>query len=184
MGGLISATQLVIFLGLFGAAVVGVLAYIISQKRKYALGQANTPELVPAKPAAAAALSATEPVIVELQPNTPLAVQLRDHCQRAEFRKLRPLFEVGASWCPPSRLFGNALAEPQMTAALAGMYLIRADMDAFDGDPKLRDLGVISVPVFFELDASGEATGRSMNGGAWGADTLDNMSSAIARFCA
>jgi hypothetical protein len=57
-------------------------------------------------------------------------------------------------------------------------------MDDFSGDPKLSELRVVSVPVFFELDGDGEATGRSMTGAAWGADTVDNMSAALAKFFA
>jgi hypothetical protein len=62
--------------------------------------------------------------------------------------------------------------------------LIRVDMDEFGEDPKLNELGVRAVPVFYELDADGQATGRSMTGNAWGADTIENMSAALARFCA
>ncbi len=161
--------------------VVGVLFYVVMQQRA-AIDEDRSPELPPERepsPAAAAGHA-----IVELHAGEPLAAQLRAHAERAEARGLRPFFEVGAIWCPPSKLFGDALVDPRMEAALAGVYLIRADMDEFGGDPLLTELGVSTVPMFFELDAEGRSTGRSITGAAWGADTIENMSATMAKFCA
>lgn len=161
-------------------AVGGVLFYTLTQQRA-AIEEDKSPELPPerAKPAASRA-----PVVVELAAGSALAAQIRDHAERAEARGLRPFIELGAVWCPPSKLFGDALADPRMSAALAGVYLIRADIDVFGGDPLLTELRVTSVPAFYELDAAGRATGRSMTGAAWGADTVENMADAMAKFCA
>jgi len=163
------------------AVVIGVMFYIAVQQRA-AIDESKKPELPPKRepPAPAAA----GPVIVHLHRGQPLAEQLRTHANAAEARGLRPFFEVGAIWCPPSRMFGEALSDPRMEAALAGVYLIRADMDEFAGDPVLSELRVVAVPVFFELDADGQATGRKMTGDAWGVDTIDNMSAALTKFCA
>lgn len=162
-------------------AIGGVLFYVLTQQRA-AIDEDRSPSLPPERepePSAARAHA-----IVVLHSREPLAEQLRVHANQAEARGLRPLFEVGAIWCPPSKLFGDALADPRMQAALAGVYLIRADMDEFSGDPLLRELGVSAVPAFFELDAEGRATGRSITGAAWGADTIENMSATMAEFCA
>jgi hypothetical protein len=111
-----------------------------------------------------------------------LREQLRTHAAEAELRGLRPFVEFGASWCPPSAMFGRILDDPSMVAALAGIYLIRAESDDFDD--QLGDAGfrVVSVPVFFELDAEGQPTGRRIDGGAWGADTVENMSRVMGQF--
>lgn len=170
-------------LGLVIVIVVlgGVLFSAIARQRGE-IEESKRPELPPKRepPPKRAAGHA----IVHLHVGKPLAEQLRVHANTAESRGLRPFLEVGAIWCPPSRLFGEALTDPRMEAALAGVYLIRVDMDEFSSDPKLRELGVVAVPVFFELDAEGHATGRSMTGAAWGADTIENMSGALAQFCA
>jgi hypothetical protein len=71
-----------------------------------------------------------------------------------------------------------------MKAALAGVYLIRAELDEFADDPNTRELRAVAVPVFYELDADGRWTGRQINGGAWGADTVENMSRTMAGFFA
>jgi thiol:disulfide interchange protein len=160
--------------------IVGTLFYALTQQRA-SLEESKTPEMPPKREPAPAIAAAHE--VVHLHVGQPLAEQLRAHASKAESRGLRPFFEVGAIWCPPSKLFGDSLGDPRMEAALAGVYLIRADMDEFNGDPKLRELGVTAVPVFFELDADGEATGRSMTGAAWGVDTIENMSAAMAKFC-
>ena len=159
----------------------GTLFYVLTQQRA-SIDESKTPSMPPKREPPPAIAAAHE--VVHLHKGQPLAEQLRAHASLAESRGLRPLFEVGAIWCPPSKMFGDSLGDPRMEAALAGIYLIRADMDEFNGDPKLRELRVVSVPVFFELDADGEATGRSMTGAAWGADTIENMSSAMAKFCA
>jgi hypothetical protein len=133
-------------------------------------------------PGQAASRSSSPHVVVHLRGGTPLGSLLREHANTAEAQGLRPFLEFGALWCPPSRLFGEFLAEPQLQAALAGVYLIRAELDDFVNDPRTKELGTVSVPVFYELDADGQSTGRSVTGAAWGADTLDNISAAMARF--
>ncbi len=163
--------------------VVGVLFYSLTHQRT-GIDESKSPSLPPKRDAAAPGASASTNVVVHLRVGEALAEQLRAHANTAESQGLRPVFELGAIWCPPSKLFGDSLADPRMEAALAGVYLIRADMDEFSGDPLLRKLGVTSVPVFFELDAHGHSTGRSMTGAAWGADTIENMSAAMAKFCA
>jgi hypothetical protein len=174
--------KLVLVLLILGVVIGGVLIYALKQRA--AIGEGKTPSLPPKREPPPPAPNLGSHMVVTLRPGQSLAEQLPAHTGAAELRKLRPVLEVGAVWCPPSRLFGEALADPRMHAALAGVYLIRVDMDEFDGDPKLRELGVTSVPVFFELDAAGQATGHSMTGAAWGADTIENMSAALAKFCA
>jgi hypothetical protein len=154
--------------------VGGVLFYMISKQRE----RESSPPRLPGDRGPAT------PTIVELGPDQPLADQLKAHAAQAQARGLRPVFEVGAIWCPPSKLFGDALDHQHMQTALANVYLIRADMDAFGHDPLLRELNVVAVPVFFELDGEGRTTGRSITGAAWGADTVDNMSATMAKFLA
>lgn len=163
----------------------GVLFYVLMQQRA-ALDEPKKPSLPPerAAPAPRPTASAATHEIVKLHSGSALAEQLTTHANLAEARGLRPFIEFGAIWCPPSRMFGEALTDGRMQAALAGVYLIRADIDEFAGDPLLAELRVYAVPAFHELDAEGRATGRSMTGDAWGADTIENMSAALAKFCA
>ncbi|MCA9685367.1 MAG: thioredoxin family protein [Myxococcales bacterium] len=170
----------IMLLALLGAGVVVMIF------RRGSAGPEATPQLAPSRDRAPAAMPAGpgKHAVVELHPGVPLTEQLRHHATEAELQGLRPYVEFGAGWCPPSRMFGEILSDPRMIAALAGTYLLRADIDAFAEDPLLRTLRVSAVPVFFELDAEGRATGRSITGAAWGADTVDNMAAAMTKFMA
>ncbi len=170
-------TLLIVGAGIAGAAAITSLV----------MGRKDGPK--PTRPAPAAKAEreperGDEHEIVELHPGRSLAEQLQHHAAEAEARGLRPFFELGAAWCPPSRIFGESLHDPRIAAALAGTYLIRADMDDFSDDPLPLDWRLSSVPVFVELDAAGERTGRQIDGGAWGEDTIDNMAQTLAPFLA
>jgi hypothetical protein len=165
---------------LFGAGAVVFGVVLLRSQRRQPLASSESPS-VPVKPAPAPAASH---VVVTIRAGTPLAALLREHANAAELGKLRPFLEFGAVWCPPSRIFGDSLEDPRMRSALAGVYLIRAEMDDFSDDPYSRELRPTSVPVFYELDAEGRHTGRTINGGAWGADTVENMSRTMSSFFA
>lgn len=172
--------MVLVMLGGAAAVVVGVV--LLRAHRRQPLASGESPS-VPIKPAPAPA-AAPSHVVVHIHAGAPLATLLREHANTAELAKLRPFLEFGAVWCPPSRIFGDSLEDPRMQAALAGVYLIRAEMDEFMDDPVARELRLSVVPVFHELDAEGRPTGRSINGGAWGADTIENMSRTMTGFFA
>jgi hypothetical protein len=167
---------------LFGAGAVVFGVVLLRSQRRQPLASGESPSL-PTKPAPAPA-SAASHVVVHIHAGTSLAALLREHANAAELAKLRPFLEFGAVWCPPSRMFGEVLEDPRMKSALAGVYLIRAEMDEFMDDPYAKELRLSSVPVFFELDAEGRHTGRTITGGAWGADTIENMSRTMTGFFA
>lgn len=163
--------------------VIGVGKLVIDALLKPKPGQLSSGES-PERPAVSSAAPSGSHRVVSLSAGAPLAGQLREHANVAEELGLRPFLEFGAMWCPPSRMFGDVLGDPRMVAALSGVYLIRVELDDFAGDPLAKELRVVAVPVFFELDAEGRATGRSINGGAWGPDTVENMSRTMSSFFA
>lgn len=167
-------------LSILGLLVLVGIGKLVSNALTGSKAVGPTPQRVPIE----AGTPASSHRVVSLHAGAPLAAQLREHAAMAEDQGLRPFLEFGALWCPPSRMFGEILGDPRMVAALAGVYLIRVELDDFSGDPLARELGVVAVPVFFELDAAGQSTGRSVTGGAWGADTVDNMSRTMSRFFA
>jgi hypothetical protein len=178
--GVIGWTELVLISVLVISAATIVLGITLRSGQRRAVGSGETPSLPRPKQSAAPAGH----LIVHARGGTSLAAQLREHANLAEVAKLRPFLEFGAVWCPPSRIFGNALEDPRMKAALAGVYLIRAELDDFANDPYTRELRASVVPAFYELDAEGRWTGRQINGGAWGVDTLENISRTMAGFFA
>ncbi len=172
MSAMIGVTE-ILFLAAFVASMLLLGFAFLGRPRRRAVSGTPTVPAVPAR-----ASEANPPVaaheVVHIRKGSDLVEQLRTHAGEAERRGLRPFLEFGAVWCPPSRLFGEALEHPRMITAMAGVYLIRAESDDFSA-AELERFGVRSVPVFYELDAEGEPTGRRIDGGAWGADTLDNM---------
>ncbi|PRP97535.1 hypothetical protein ENSA5_33320 [Enhygromyxa salina] len=178
--------SILIALGLVALAIatvgVSVAFRAVAGPRGSTLPAGESPSLAPRQ--APAQGSSGAHVVVHLHAGAALAAQLREHANAAEARGLRPFFEFSARWCPPSRMFGELLDDPRMQAGLAGVYLIRAELDAFKDDPRTRELGTVAVPVFYELDANGQSTGRSITGAAWGADTAENMSATMAGFFA
>ncbi len=183
---MVGPSEVAIILVVGTSLVIG--AALIRRVTRKSLPAESTPSSPPPRVAAAAATPRLarphEHHVVHLHRGD-LREQLRSHAGEAELRGLRPFVEFGAIWCPPSSMFGRILEDPQMVAALAGVYLIRAESDHFEADD-LVDAGfaIRGVPVFFELDAEGVATGRKIDGGAWGADTVENMSRVMGQFFA
>lgn len=179
---MVGAGEIVVIVVVGVAVVVG--ATLI---RRVTLGRASSGPSPSSSPARASQSTLGRPAdyqVVQIHRGD-LREQLRTHAAEAELRALRPFVEFGASWCPPSNMFGRVLDDPSMVAALAGVYLIRAESDDFEAD-EIGDAGfqVRSVPVFFELDGDGLPTGRRTDGGAWGADTIENMSRVMGQFFA
>ena len=178
-------------IGPFEFIVIGVVVAVpvlvgalVARARRSPAAPAPTPSMPAPRPVEPALAHPSEHH-VETLGRGPLREQLRHHANQAELRGLRPFVEFGASWCPPSVMFGRVLDDPRMVAALAGIYLVRAESDHFEAD-ELGDAGfnIRGVPVFFELDAEGAPTGRQIDGGAWGADTVENMSRVMSQFFA
>ena len=74
------------------------------------------------------------------------------------------------------------MKDPRMVDAFAGTYLITLDADEWSG--KLHPMGLdsSSIPVFFELDDKGKATGRKIDGGAWAENIPVNMAPPLKAF--
>lgn len=68
-----------------------------------------------------------------------------------------------------------AAEDPLLVEAFAGIYLIRLDIDEWSGHMSGSGFNVEVVPIFFRLDNQGKPTGDVIDGGAWGADTAENI---------
>jgi len=65
-------------------------------------------------------------------------------------------------------------------AAFDGVYLICIDVDEWNwGVPGTEFASVDAIPVFYRLDASGRYTGDMIDGGAWSADTPENIAAVM-----
>jgi hypothetical protein len=104
-----------------------------------------------------------------------LSAVLAREAKKAGEKNLRPFVEIGASWCEPCRAIESAMDEPSMKTAFAGTYVIHLDASEWGGELGKVGLGSAQIPVFFALDASGKATGRRIDGSAWGESIPDNV---------
>jgi hypothetical protein len=70
-----------------------------------------------------------------------------------------------------------------MMDAFAGVYLITADVDAWNHD-KVTALGFKfdGIPIFFKLDAQGKPTGKKIDGDAWGSNSPYTMAPVLKKF--
>ena len=67
-----------------------------------------------------------------------------------------------------------------MVDAFQGTYIIQADVDSWGFPPRGWDF--TGIPVFFALDASGNPTGETIDGGAWGENIPENMAPPLKAF--
>jgi hypothetical protein len=137
--------------------------------------------------AAAAPRAAAQPSIwKKLTPTAgPIAAQVQAEVETAKAKHLSPFVYLGAGWCDPCVAIKRSLNDPKMRDALKGTYIIELEVDEWDEkELKALDYRLGTIPYFSELDARGHGTGRSINGGAWGENTPENMAPPLKRFFA
>lgn len=121
---------------------------------------------------------------VHLEPGpTPLPEVLAEEQKKARAMGLRLYVELGATWCKPCRELEASMGDPRMKEAFKGTYIVHLDIDAWGSKLGSAKLSTASIPVFFALDAAGKPT-SSINGGAWDANTPENMAPKLAKFFA
>ena len=121
----------------------------------------------------------------ELKPGSgELPALIAAEVNQARAQHLRPVVYVSATWCGPCNALKHSLGDPKMVDAFSGSYVIKLDLDAWDAPLKAAGFPVDSVPVFFQLDASGKPTGKNLTGAAWSDDVPANMAPPIKAFLA
>lgn len=145
-------------------------------------------------PSASASASAVAPVASSSGPREFVVVDIKVGSEgivaaiqvemtKAETQKKTPFLELWATWCAPCTALAKSLDDPRMKAAFRGTYIIRVDVDTL-GPSALRGTGFSGdmIPAFFEIGKDGKATGRSINGGAWGDNVPENMAPPLGAF--
>jgi len=129
--------------------------------------------------------------IVRLHPDDGnLQVLLSNEAQKAIALGRIPVVEFDATWCPPCQAINKAIKENNnlILDAYAETYIIRLDVDEWGwgggsrGDSDLHDFQFEGIPVFFKLDSTGNQTGDTINGGAWGEDIPENIAPVMDAF--
>lgn len=89
-----------------------------------------------------------------------------------------------AAWCPGTVAVVEHAAHPEMASALAGVTLLVVDIDLDWPDFAACGFQQNLIPVLQPVAPEGRVEGPSINGGAWGADTPENMAPVLRNFFA
>lgn len=129
--------------------------------------------------------SSTQPfVIVRIEKsNGSMMTQLAAEAQKANSLGLAPFIEFDASWCPPCQAIEKSTEaeDPLTMQAFDGVYLIRADVDEW-GSENGKNFTFHAIPVYYQLDMSGNPTGAVIDGGAWNEDIPENFAPVLDAF--
>jgi thiol-disulfide isomerase/thioredoxin len=147
-----------------------------------------SPEVVTAQPILSTPQTLTSPtesfVIVRInKTNGGLMTQLASEAEKASALGLAPFIEFDATWCPPCQAIDKSIQakDPLTMQALEGVYLIRADVDEW-GSENGKNFTFDAIPVYYQLDASGNPTGAMVDGGAWNEDIPENFAPVLDAF--
>jgi len=114
--------------------------------------------------------------------NGSLTSLLSAEARRAKDAGRQPYMEVYAEWCGPCKALRSSLSDQRMVKAFTGTYIIQVDWDAWEAQLDEAGFTVEAVPAFFEINANGEPTGRTITGAAWGEDIPENMAPPLKQF--
>jgi hypothetical protein len=145
---------------------------------------ANTPSLEPAS-IGSTPVTTSGFTVVRLHPSDgSLPDQLADQALRANMLSQEPYIEFDATWCSSCLALETSLDEgnPLMVAAFQGVYMIRIDIDEWEGLLDGTGFEFEAIPIIFQLDNAGHNTGNSIDGDAWGENIPENMAPPLDAF--
>jgi hypothetical protein len=120
--------------------------------------------------------------VTEVRPSDgALQAVLADAHRKASARGLAAYAQVYADWCAPCRALRSVIDDPAMVEARRGVYLVRVEYDAWKDPVRALAGGDVSVPYLFEIMPDG-ASGRWLDGRAWGEDTAANIAPVLEGF--
>lgn len=113
-------------------------------------------------------------------PTSPGFVELQAAKAREQGRK--PFVYFYADWCGPCKRLRASLNDPKMVDAFSGTYIIALNYDQWKSKVTATNFKIKGFPAFYALNDQAESTGRRIDGGAWAADTPDNMAPPLKAF--
>jgi hypothetical protein len=119
-------------------------------------------------------ISAAAPfAVVEIRPSDGrLSEQLASAASEAASSNLRPYVELTSSWSPACHWLDHSLATRSLAVAFGGIYLVRIDVDHWEGRLGGSGLDFHSgpLPAFIALSHDGQPIGDWVDRLAWGSD--------------
>jgi hypothetical protein len=115
-----------------------------------------------------------------------IATTLATFARDARAAGLKPYAYIHADWCDACKAIEATHAtDPKMIDAFQGTAIATIDVDASEATGlAAAGLSTHVLPVFYKLDATGNATGDKIDGGAWGDNIAENMAPPLKAFFA
>jgi hypothetical protein len=123
--------------------------------------------------------------VVNLRPTGGrLADLLASAAEEAAKSNLRPYVELTSAWCPACYWLDHSLSAEPMAQVLGGTYLVRIDVDHWEG--RLGGSGLDHhqgpLPAFSALSERGQPIGAWIDRADWGSDLPTQAAPVLADF--
>ncbi|MES1192250.1 MAG: thioredoxin domain-containing protein [Steroidobacter sp.] len=120
--------------------------------------------------------------VVKLSSSGDLRMLLQQHEQQAEKQHEKLFVELDADWCIHCRKLNATLGDAKMQRAFRGAYIVQVDEDKWKNQLGSIGINPVGIPAFYQIDRDGMATTYTINGGAWGEDTVANMAPPLKKY--
>lgn len=120
--------------------------------------------------------------VVKLSSAGDLRLLLQQEQQRAEKQHEKLFVELDADWCVHCRKLNASLGDNKMQRAFRGTYIVQVDEDQWKDQLGSIGISLVGIPAFYQIDKNGLATSYTINGGAWGEDTVANMAPPLKKY--
>ena len=101
--------------------------------------------------------------------------QLQQQEQQAEKSHEKMFVQITADWCIHCRMLNASLNNSKMKDAFKGTYIVQVDADEWKDQLGSIGIQLNGIPAFYQISKDGLVTSYTINGGAWGEDTVANM---------
>jgi thiol-disulfide isomerase/thioredoxin len=102
--------------------------------------------------------------------------------EAARAAKGAPVVYVGATWCGPCKAYKASLSDPKMKQAHVPVQILELDADKHPNTLQWAGITPNGVPHWEMVDSGGKSIGKTIDGSAWEANTVDNMAPALSKF--
>jgi hypothetical protein len=169
--------------GLFGTGLsliiaVTMLGGVVGSSSQPTDGRSEAPGQVPV---ASGTRSYGSLDVVDLDDDAPLRPQLADAVRTATAKGRTVVLQTYVRRSSECAALARALPDPRMQRALAGVTLVRVDVDNFADELHSMHVETDAVPWFYKLDATGRPV-DAINGGEWDDNIPANMAPVLGAF--